>query len=175
MNRVKSKHFTIIIKTVTQVSVFLWLKVLILKVLLNTSVYMVAVLVATWFYFWWFGYKYNDYWCLPFTNFALCSCLRSALTSRDIFNFAHYIAKIKRLSRVFLRVFPVKPRNTYVAVYFFALNKAQRARENERNMSAFARKNTRFRAQQSAHFWLWLAAFLLRLSCISSHGSTIHT
>ena len=65
----------------------------------------------------------------------MCSCLRSRLTSLDVFNFAHYIAKIKRLSRVFLRVFPVKPRNTYVAVYFFALNKAQRARANERNMN----------------------------------------
>lgn len=64
------------------------------------------------------------------------SCLRSRLTSLDILNFAHHIAKIKRLSRVFLRVFPVKPRNTNVTVYFFSLNKPQRARENERNMSA---------------------------------------
>ena len=49
----------------------------------------------------------------------LCSCLRSRLTSLDILNFAHHIAKIKILSRVFLRVFPVKPRNTYIIVYFF--------------------------------------------------------
>ena len=68
----------------------------------------------------------------------MCSCLKSRLTSLDILNFARYVATIKHLSRVILYALPVEPPNINVMVYFFPLNKAQRARENERNMNAHA-------------------------------------
>lgn len=99
----------------------------------------------------------------------MCSCLRSRLTSLDILNFAHYVTKIKRLSRVFCVRIVCIARNVNVMVYFFSLNKPQRARENERNMSTRATLTCTictFSRAQKRTFHAFLTVISLRFSCV---------